>query len=111
MNIENCIEKFFHLLDTLKFWKDNLLRMVAEKIIRLLSTLMLAAVLSVIGLTVFFHLSFVIVFWLAPYVGSIALAHAIVMCGVILTGVVVYLFRRRLIISPIKRFVTELLMK
>lgn len=84
---------------------------VAEKMAVLLTTVATVTVTGVLALLIFFFVSIAAVHWLALAGMSVALAYSIMAAFYVLLLALLWVFRRQLVINPIVRFVTKLLMK
>lgn len=82
-----------------------------EKLTLLLSAMLLAAILIVIGMLLLFNIVFICTHLLAPHVGGFNVAYAILTGFFILIGAGIYLMRKWLIVRPITRFLCNLLLK
>lgn len=113
MEKENLrINSLKDLFDTLRqlimYRKDILVLYSIEKLIILSSALLLTGVLCIIGGLILLHLSFTLSYLLAPYVGSVATSHLVITAILILVGFIIYLNRKKVIVQPITRFLTQL---
>ena len=81
---------------------------VTEKLSKLLSTLLLVLLVVILGVVVLFHLSFTLVYILAPLVGGLMMSFALITCFHILLIVLLVLFRKKLIIDPTVKLIAEL---
>ena len=62
----------------------------------------------ILGVVVLFHLSFTLVYILAPLVGGLMMSFALITCFHILLIVLLVLFRKKLIIDPTVKLIAEL---
>lgn len=83
---------------------------VAEKATVLLTALVTAAIIGALALIVLFFMSIAAVHWLAMTM-SLALAYSIMTGFNVILLVLVYLFRRQIIITPIAKFITKLILR
>lgn len=81
-----------------------------SKLSRLLSAVALGLIIAVVMAVILLLLSNTLVSLLKEATGSEAVAFAIVAGGYALVGVMVYIFRRRLIVRPITSFICSLLL-
>lgn len=81
-----------------------------SKISRLLSAVALGLIIAVVMAVILLLLSNTLVSLLKEATGNEAVAFAIVAGGYALVGVMVYIFRRRLIVRPITSFICSLLL-
>lgn len=83
---------------------------ITHKLIILLSTLILILVLVVLGMIALFYLSFTLAYVLEPLVGGLTTSYAIITGAILLLGILIYLFRQKLIIQPLTNFLANLLL-
>ncbi|MBO5251528.1 MAG: phage holin family protein [Bacteroidaceae bacterium] len=88
--------------------KDYVKLDITHKLTVLLSTLILILVLVVLGMIALFYLSFTMAYVLEPYVGGLTNSYAIITGSILLLSLLIYLFRQRLIIHPLTRFLANL---
>ena len=104
-SIENMQQLFIEFKKYLELQKEYTKLEVTEKLSKLLSTLLLVVIL---GVVVLFHLSFTLVYILAPLVGGLMMSFALITCFHILLIVLLVLFRKKLIIDPTVKLIAEL---
>lgn len=90
--------------------KDYVKLDITHKLTVLLSTLILILVLVVLGMIALLYLSFTLAYVLRPFVGGLTNSYAIITGGILLLGILIYLFRQRLIIQPLTSFLANLLL-
>lgn len=90
--------------------KDYVKLDITHKLTILLSTLILIFILVVLGMIALFYLSFTLAYVLEPYVGGLTNSYAIITCGILLIGILIYAFRQKLIIQPLTNFLANLLL-
>ena len=90
--------------------KDYIQLDITHKLTVLLSTLILILVLVILGMIALLYLSFTLAYVLRPYVGGLTNSYAIITGGILLLGILVYVFRQRLIIQPLINFLANLLL-
>ena len=83
---------------------------LAEKTTVLLTAMATAAIIGVLALIVLFFLSIAAVHWLA-LVMSLALAYSIMTGFNLLLLALVVILRKQLIVTPISKFVTKLILR
>lgn len=88
--------------------KDAIVQEMTDKIIVLTYTLILVFALTTLGIIAIFYLSFTLAYFLEPYLGGLVYSYALVTGTIILAGGLIYHFRRRLILQPVTRFLTQL---
>ena len=79
-----------------------------EKLAILLSTLLIIALILILVIAALFYLFFSIAYALEPILGSLALSFGIISGIYVVLIAVLFLFRKRLIISPLARFLSNL---
>lgn len=113
-NPEKTINSLQELFNEVKHYVtlqgEYLQLQLVEKLILLLSAIMLTLILFIVGLLLVFNLCLAGAHLLSPLVGGVAAAHLIVGCCILLLGICVYLLRRRLIVNPLTRFLSNLLL-
>lgn len=88
--------------------KDAIMQEMTDKIIVLTYTLILIFALTALGIIAVFYLSFTLAYILEPYLGGLIYSYALITGNIILSGGLLYHFRRRLILQPITRFLNQL---
>lgn len=88
--------------------KDYVKLDIVQKLTVLISALILILALMILGMIALFYLSFTLIYILEPYVGGLTTSYALISGGVLLLIVCIYLFRKRLIIQPLTRFLANL---
>lgn len=107
-NIETMQQLFVEFRKYLELQKEYTKLELTEKLSKLLSTLLLAVLVVMLSAVVLFHLSFTLVYVLAPLVGGPAVSFALITCFHILLIVLLVVFRKRLIIGPTVRLIAGL---
>lgn len=79
-----------------------------EKLTILLSTLILILLMIILCMMAFFYFSFMLVYVLADYVGSIIASYAIIGAVVLLIAGIIYYYRKPLIFQPMVNFLAKL---
>ena len=105
-SIENMQQLFIEFKKYLELQKEYTKLEVTEKLSKLLSTLLLVLLVVILGVVV--HLSFTLVYILAPLVGGLMMSFALITCFHILLIVLLVLFRKKLIIDPTVKLIAEL---
>ena len=106
-NLQTLLTEMKHYAD---LQKDYIKLDIAHKLTVLLSTLMLTFVLAGLGLIALLYLSFTLAYMLEGYVGGLMNSYAIITGVVILACIFIYLCRQRIIIQPLTRFLTNLML-
>ena len=107
-SVENIQQLFIEFKKYLELQKEYTKLEVTEKLSILLSTLILVLLVVVLGVVVLFHLSFTLVYVLAPLVGGLIASYALIACFHVLLIILLVLFRKRLIINPTVKFIAGL---
>ena len=79
-SIENMQQLFIEFKKYLELQKEYTKLEVTEKLSKLLSTLLLVLLVVILGVVVLFHLSFTLVYILAPLVGGLMMSFALITC-------------------------------
>lgn len=82
---------------------------VIEKVVRLVTALMLTIVLLILGVAVLFYLSFAFVYWLEPHLGT-AWAFFLVAMLFLALLILVFINRKPWIERPLVRFLADVLL-
>lgn len=82
-----------------------------SKLTLLLSALVVSIVLLVVFAVVFLFVAYTLALVLAPHVGGLHWACAIIAAGSIVLGTLFYAFRRPLIVQPLTNFVARLFLE
>ena len=106
-SLQTLLKEVKHYVD---LQKDYVKLDITHKLTVLLSTLILILVLVVLGMIALLYLSFTLAYVLRPYVGGLTNSYAIITGAILLLGVLIYLFRQRLIIQPLTSFLANLLL-
>lgn len=80
-----------------------------EKLATILSMVALVGIALVLAVCAIFYLSFALVHYLSEVVGSMWGAHLIVAGIFILLLILLFVFRKPLVINPVARFITKVL--
>lgn len=107
-SIENIQQLFVEFKKYLDLQKEYTKLEVTEKLSILLSTLIVVLLATTLGVVVLFHLSFTLVYILAPMVGGLMASYALIACFYILLIALVILFRKPLIFNPMVKFIAGL---
>ncbi|ADV44796.1 phage holin family protein [Bacteroides helcogenes] len=107
-SIENIQQLFIEFKKYLELQKEYTKLEVTEKLSVLLSTLILVLLVGILGVVVLFHLSFTLVYVLAPLVGGLIASYALIACFHLLLIILLVLFRKTIIINPTVKFLAGL---
>lgn len=88
--------------------KDYVRLDITHKLTVLLSTLILILVLVVLGMIALLYMSFTLAYILEPHVGGLTNSYAIITGGILLISLLIYLFRKQVIIQPLTNFLANL---
>lgn len=81
---------------------------LVEKLTILLSTLILILLLAILCMMALFYFSFMLVYTLAPLVGSLIGGYAVIGGIILLLAFIIYRFRKELIFQPMVNFLSRL---
>ena len=81
---------------------------IVQKLTILISTLVLISVLLILGGMVLFYLLFTLAYLLETHVGGLEVSYALISGIILLMIAGIYLFRRKMIIEPLTRFIANL---
>ena len=84
---------------------------ITQKITILLYTLILIFALTGLSIIAIFYLSFTLAYVLEPYLGGLIYSYALITGVIVLSGTAFYLLRKRLILQPLTRFLTNLFLE
>jgi len=106
--VNNFQQLFQEVKKYMELQKDYVKFELTEKLTIIFSTLILIAVVITLSIVVLFYLSLSLAHFLAPYVGGLTVGYLIV-AGIflVLTGIL-YLLRKKLIITPLVNFFANL---
>lgn len=107
-NIETVSELLRDAYDYTELRLKQLRLDFVSKLSALFSALLLSVVLMVIVAVVLLFLAYTVALVLAPHVGGLHVACALIALFLALVGVVLYVFRQPLIVRPLTGFVAEL---
>ena len=107
-SIENIRQLFLEFKKYLLLQKEYTRLEVTEKLSILLSTLILILLIIILGMMALFYLSFTIAYMLAPVVGGLFASFSIIAGFCILLIILLYVFRKALIINPMVKFLASL---
>jgi hypothetical protein len=82
-----------------------------EKLTILLSALLIVAVVMVLVIAALFYLFFSLAYALLPLLGSLALSFALITGIYVLLIAVFIIYRKRIVINPLVRFLSNLFLK
>ena len=88
--------------------RDAIMQDITDKIIVLIYTLILIFALTALSIIAIFYLSFTLAYILEPYFGGLIYSYALITGIIILSGGILYHFRKRLILQPLTQFLNRL---
>lgn len=104
-NLQSLFNEVKHYVD---LQKDYIKLDITHKLTVLLSTLILILILIVLAMIALFYLSFTLAYILESHVGGLMNSYAIITGGILFIGVLIYLFRQKLIVRPLTIFLANL---
>lgn len=107
-SIENFQQLFFEFKKYLELQKEYTKLELTEKLTILLSTLIMVLVLVTLAMMALFYLLFALAYILEPIVGGLMVSFAIIAGINVLLIALIFIFRKRFIISPIVNFLAGL---
>jgi hypothetical protein len=108
-NVETIAQLVEVLKDYIGLQGEYLKLNVVEKTVRLLTALTLGVVLLILAVAALFYLSFAVVFWLTPYLGT-GWAFCLMSFAFLLLLILVYSNRKTWIERPLVRFLADTLL-
>ena len=106
--IDNLQALFTEVKHYVDLQKDYVKLDITHKLTILISTLILILGLIVLGMIALFYLSFTLAYILEAHVGGLTNSYAIITGSILFIGLLIYLFRKRLIIQPLTNFLANL---
>ena len=106
--IDNLQALFTEVKHYVDLQKDYVKLDITHKLTILISTLILILGLMVLGMIALFYLSFTLAYILEPHAGGLTNSYAIITGSILFIGLLIYLFRIRLIIQPLTNFLANL---
>ena len=111
-NNQEPVENFQQLYEDVKkyvFLQTEYVKVeFVEKLTILLSTLLIITLITVLAIIVLFYLFFSIAYAIEPIVGSLSLSFAIIAGIYVVLIAILFLFRNRLVIHPLTKFLSNL---
>ena len=84
---------------------------LVEKLTILLSTLILILILLVLGMMALFYFSFMIIYAIEPFIGSLTGSYAVLGGVLVLIAILIYYFRKKVIFNPMVNFLSRLFLE
>lgn len=105
-------KSFKNLIDECKKYidlqKEYVRLELIEKLTIVISTVILIMLMVVLAIVVLFYLSFSVAYLLEPHVGGLTNSYLILSGIFLVFSLVIYVFRKKLIITPILNFIANL---
>jgi hypothetical protein len=115
INKEESSDNFQQLYEDVKKYVELQTEYVkvefVEKLTVLLSTLLIIALVLILVIIALFYLFFSAAYLLEPVLGSLSLSFGIISGVFVLLAVLLYLFRKQIIINPMVSFLSNLFLK
>lgn len=106
--IDNLQTLFIEVKKYVNLQKDYIKLDIVQKLTVLISTLVLILSIMILGMIALFYLSFTLAYVLEPHVGGLTISYAIISGCILLLIAGIYIFRQRLIMRPLTRFLANL---
>lgn len=110
-SIDTLRQLFVELKKYLTLQKEYSLLEATEKLSVLLSMLIVVLLTVTLGMMALLYLSFTMAYVLAPLVGGIAVSFSLIAALHIVLALLLLVFRKRLVIDPMVKFIAHLLLK
>ncbi|MCI1647743.1 MAG: phage holin family protein [Bacteroides sp.] len=110
-DIKTIEQLFVEVKEYIKLQKDYIKLELAEKLTTLLSTFILLFIALSLGIVTLFYLSIALAYILSPIVGGLTISFIIIAFVQIILITLVIIFRRKIIINPIAKFIATLFFK
>jgi uncharacterized membrane-anchored protein YjiN (DUF445 family) len=107
-NTENLQQLFVEVKKYIFLQKEYITLEITEKLVILLSTLILLLLVFILGMVALFYLSFTLAYLLAPLVGGLMVSYGIISILYILLILAIISMKKRLIINPMAKFIANL---
>lgn len=109
-SIDTLEELFKETKKYLRLQGEYLKLDIIQKLAILLSSFMLILILAILGAMAVYYFSFMLVYLLESWVGSLIISYAIVGSLLLLAALGIYLLRQKLIFRPTINFLAHLLL-
>jgi hypothetical protein len=110
-SIETLEQLFVEIREYLKLQKQYTKLELTDKLTKLFSTMLLVLLVLILGMVALFYLSFTIAYLMGPAVGGLMGSFAIITAFNLLLIALIVIFRRKLIVLPIVKFLAELFLE
>ena len=109
-NIESIGKLLLEFKKYLELQKEFVKLDATEKMTVILSAILIVTVLLLLGSIVFLFLTFALAYYLGDVLGSLSLGFGLISAFILLLTVIFYLNRNRMVIQPMARFMTKLIL-
>lgn len=109
-NIESIGKLLLEFKKYLELQKEFVKLDATEKMTVILSAILIVTVLLLLGSIVLLFLTFALAYYLGDVLGSLSLGFGLISAFILLLTVIFYLNRNRMVIHPMARFMTKLIL-
>lgn len=109
-NIESIGKLLLEFKKYLELQKEFVKLDATEKMTVILSAILIVTVLLLLGSIVLLFLTFALAYYLGDVLGSLSLGFSLISAFILLLTVIFYLNRNRMVIQPMARFMTKLIL-
>ena len=109
-NIESIGKLLLEFKKYLELQKEFVKLDATEKMTVILSAILIVTVLVLLGSIVLLFLTFALAYYLGDVLGSLSLGFGLISAFILLLTVIFYLNRNRMVIQPMARFMTKLIL-
>ena len=109
-NIESIGKLLLEFKKYLELQKEFVKLDATEKMTVILSAILIVTVLLLLGSIVLLFLTFALAYYLGDVLGSFSLGFGLISAFILLLTVIFYLNRNRMVIQPMARFMTKLIL-
>lgn len=109
-NIESIGKLLLEFKKYLELQKEFVKLDATEKMTVILSAILIVTVLLLLGSIVLLFLTFALAYYLRDVLGSLSLGFGLISAFILLLTVIFYLNRNRMVIQPMARFMTKLIL-
>ena len=109
-NIESIGKLLLEFKKYLELQKEFVKLDATEKMTVILSAILIVTVLLLLGSIVLLFLTFALAYYLGDVLGSLSLGFGLISAFILLLPVIFYLNRNRMVIQPMARFMTKLIL-
>ena len=109
-NIESIGKLLLEFKKYLQLQKEFVKLDATEKMTVILSAILIVTILLLLGSIVLLFLTFALAYYLGDVLGSLSLGFGLISAFILLLTVIFYLNRNRMVIQPMARFMTKLIL-